>query len=106
MLADEAGESADGGEPLVAGSDSTLTCGLDIGEKTANEISRDIVDVKAVDRFFQRPGDERDQQGEPIAIAVLGVAGKIAFGHHMFQQETPDPWAKQGTVFHGDVSRA
>jgi hypothetical protein len=37
---------------------------------------------------------------------MLGVAGKITFGHDMFQQETPDPRAKQSVVIHGVGSMA
>jgi hypothetical protein len=37
---------------------------------------------------------------------VLGVVGKITFGHDMFLQETPDPRAKQSVVIHGVGSMA
>jgi hypothetical protein len=44
--------------------------------------------------------DERDELAECIAIAVLRVAGEIAFGDDMLHQETPNPGA-ESFVSHG-----
>jgi hypothetical protein len=51
--------------------------------------------MEAIDRFPGLLCDERDELAECVAIAVLGVAGEIAFGNDMLQQETPNPGAKR-----------
>jgi hypothetical protein len=77
-----------------------------MGEKMTNKIRRNIDDIKTIDMLLSRLGDERDQQADSIAIAVLGIASKITFGHDMFQKETPDPRAEQSVVSHGVGSMA
>ena len=51
--------------------------------------------METVDRFLGLLRDERDELSECISIAVLGVAGEIAFSDDMLQQETPNPGAKR-----------
>ena len=41
-LRHKAGEATDGGQPLVAGSDLEAPRGLEVGEKSADEIRREI----------------------------------------------------------------
>ena len=38
---------------------------------------------------------------ERIAVAMLGVAGEIALGDDMLEQEAPSPGAKESFVIHG-----
>jgi hypothetical protein len=65
------------------------------GEKEPDAISGDVDHMEAVDRLPGLLCDERDELTQCIAIAVLGVAGEIAFGDDMLQQETPNPGAKR-----------
>src|SRR5690349_13649914 len=106
MFADKTCEGTDGCKPLVAGGDATVTRGLDIGEKKADRIGRDIHNEKAIQRPVMCLGNEWKQQAQCVAIAVLRIAGKVTFDHNMFQQETPDPWAEQSGVTHGYGSMA
>ena len=50
---------------------------------------------ETVDRSLGLLCDEGDQLAERIAVAMLGVAGEIAFGDDMLQQEAPNPGAKK-----------
>ena len=99
-LRHKAGEGADGSKPLVAGSDLAAPRGLEVGEKSADEIRREIDHSETIDRLFLHPCDERDEQAERVAVAVLGIAGEIAFSDDMFQQKAPYPWAKQRVITH------
>jgi hypothetical protein len=99
MLADEARERTNGGKPLVARGDGAVTGDLDVGEKESDAISGDVDHMETVDRFPGLLRNERNELAKCISIAVLGVAGEIAFGDDMLQQETPNPGAK-GLIRH------
>ena len=48
MLRHKSGEGTDGGKPLVTGGDFAATRGLEIGEKSTDEIGREIDDSETV----------------------------------------------------------
>jgi hypothetical protein len=101
VLADESRQGADGGKALVACGDAAVTGDLNIGEKEPDELSRNIDDRETVDRLFGLLCHKRDQLAECIAVAMLGVAGKIALDYNMLEQEAPNPGAKESFVIHG-----
>jgi hypothetical protein len=101
VLADESRQGADGSEALVAGGNAAVTGSLEIREKEPDELSRDVNDRETIDRLAGLLCHEGDQLAERIAVAMLGVAGKIALGDDMLEQEAPDPRAKEGFVIHG-----
>jgi hypothetical protein len=51
--------------------------------------------MEAVNRLPGLLCDERDELTQCIAIAVLGVAGEIAVGDDLLEEETPNPGAKR-----------
>ena len=100
MLRHKTGEGTDGGKPLVTGRDFTATRGLKIGEESAGEIGREIDDSETIDGLLLYLCDKWDEQAECVAVAVLGIAGEIAFSDDMFQQKATNPWAKRGVLTH------
>jgi hypothetical protein len=85
MFANKARKSSDCGKPLIAGGDATAARCLDIGEKAADEVGRDILQVETVWRLPPLPGDEWNEQPKCIAIALLRVTCEVAFGDNMVQ---------------------
>ena len=73
---------------------------LEIGEKSADEIIREIDDSETIDGFLLYLCDKWDEQAECVAVAVLGIAGEIALSNNMFQQKAADPWAERGVITH------
>jgi len=100
MLSDKAGEGADGGKPLVTGGDLAAARGLEIGEKSADEIRREIDDSETIDGLLLNLCGKWNEQAERVAVAMLGIAREITFSDDMFQQKASDPWAKQGVLTH------
>jgi hypothetical protein len=93
-------------QPLVASGDAASPGGLNVGKKLANEFGRHVDNREAVDRPIPCLADEGNQEGKGVAITVLGIAGEIAFGDDVFQQEPSNPWAEQLVVAHGCNSMA
>ena len=100
MLRHKTGKGTDGGKPLVTGGDFAATRGLEIGEKSTDEIGREIDDSETVDGLLLHLRDKWNEQSERVAVAVLSIAGEIALSDDMFQQKATNPWAKRGVLTH------
>jgi hypothetical protein len=90
---------------LVTSGDFAATRGLKIGEKSTDEIGREIDDSETVDGLLLHLSDKWDEQGERVAVAVLSVAGEIALSDDMFQQKATNPRAKRGVLSSGVRAR-
>ena len=87
------------GQPLVASGNRTVTRLFQIGQEEPHQIRRYIHHRQPIHGWVQLVGDERNQQGESIAVTALRVAGQIAFGYQMFEQKTPHPGPKRVRSF-------
>ena len=96
MLADETGKGMNAAEPLVACAYRAMPLFLHVGQEQAHHLRGEIVHRQTVDPLVQLRGQIGQQQDEHVAVALLGVDGKVAFGHQMFDQESPDPGAQHG----------
>jgi hypothetical protein len=106
VFADKPSQGSYGGEPLVASGGAASPGGLDVGKKLADEFGRHIDDCELLDRAIPYLADEGNQEGNGVTITVLGIAGEIAFGDDVFQQEPSNPRAEQPVVAHGCDSMA
>lgn len=69
-------------------------------KKQACELRREIYDGEAVDWFLELLREERQKQGEHVAIASLSVEGKITLCDQMLKQKAPDPRSEESRVTH------
>src|SRR5450631_4188582 len=93
MHGDESGKSMNGRQALIPGGDSTPSLLLQVTQEQSYAVYRNVDDVQTVNRFAGAPGDIREQQSKRVAIAPLGIPGKVAFAYQVFHQEPADPGA-------------
>src|SRR5262245_6407065 len=105
MARHKAVEGSDGSEPLLAGGESALARGFELGKKAANKIRRYIDQQEAVDGLFPFLGHERNEQAKCVAVAVLSIAREVALSDDMFQQNPSDPSPEQRAVTHEHTPR-
>jgi hypothetical protein len=68
------GESVERGEPLISGGNGATSSLFQVREKLQNDVGRKVVDHELIDVCFTVRGDERQEQTESVAIALLRVA--------------------------------
>src|SRR6516162_984772 len=90
----------DGRQPLVASDLTALAIALQVVQKLADDFRRQLFHGHAIDGAAYLLAGKRQQQCQRVAVAGLGVEGKIALGDQMFQQEPPDPRTKQALILH------
>jgi hypothetical protein len=73
VLADEACQRVDHGEPLIARRYATPTRPLQVLEEKLYALWSDPLNRKLIDLFAHGTGDEWDEQGERIAVTALSV---------------------------------
>ena len=81
---DESGEGADCRQALIAGGHGAAALGFQIGEELKHARRRKVAHREAIDRLADLGADERQQQREGVAVALLRVGGEIALGDDMF----------------------
>jgi len=67
-------ESMERGKPLISSGNGTTSSLFQVREKLQNDIGRKVVDHELIDVCFAVRGDERQEQTESIAIALLSVS--------------------------------
>ena len=87
---DEAGEGADRRQALVAGLRGAAAVILDMVEELSHAPGREIVHRKPLDRLTGLGADEREKEGEGVAVTLLRVAGEVALGDDVFGQEAAE----------------
>src|SRR5215831_5307435 len=95
----KASQRVDGRQSLVAGSSRTLSGLLQMGEKGANQIRRQVHYREPVHRFAQLFSCKWKEKEKRIAVAALRVARQVAFVHEVFEEKAPNPDAEE--VTHG-----
>ena len=90
----------DRGQPLVPGSDATAPLLLQIAQELPYVVSRHVMDGQAIDRLSGALGDSREQQPQGVAVAPLGIAGKVPFAGDVFRQEPANPRSQQRNFMH------
>ena len=91
-----------GRKPLVTGYASLhLAITFQMIQEFASDCRCQLFHCHTINGATSLPACKRQQQFKGVSIAGLGVAGKIAFGHQMLQQETTDPRAKEVLILHG-----
>ena len=98
---DEAGEGADRRQALVAGLRGAAAVILDMVEELSHAPGREIVHRKPLDRLTGLGADEREKEGEGVAVTLLRVAGEVALGDDVFGQEAAEPGAEGAWITHG-----
>src|SRR5271166_3163430 len=93
VLADEARQSVDGGQPLIARGDRAFPLLLQLVEKLPHAVGRHVGYGQAIDRFAGATGDSREQQPQSITVAPLRVPGEVSLADQVFHQESSNPWA-------------
>ena len=93
VLSDEARQSMNRGQPLVASGNRTLPRLFQVGQEAPHQVRRQIDHVKSIDGSIQFVGNERNQQRKGITVAALRVTCEIALRHQVFEQEAPYPGA-------------
>ncbi len=102
---DEACEGADRRQPLVAGLHGAAAVILEIVEELAHVPGREVLHRDPFDWLAGLGADERQQECEGIAVALLCVAGEVALGDDVFGQEAAQPGAERAGITHGLLLR-
>jgi len=89
--------------PLVLSAAEALARYID--QELADDLRRQLFHGHSIHGAASLFAGKRQQQCQRVAVAGLGVAGKIALGDQMFQQEPPDPRTKQALILHGRLHR-
>src|ERR1700733_5589883 len=87
-------------KPLVASDLAAFAVTLQVIKEVADNCRRQVLDGHAIDGAAPLSTGEWQQQRQSIAVAGLGVAGEIALGHQMFQQEPTNPRAQKAFILH------
>ena len=74
-------QGTDSSKPSIAGGNTAVSRGLEIGEKATNKIRRNIDYGETVHGCLPFLGHKGDKQSERISVAVLSVAREIAFAN-------------------------
>ena len=98
---DEAREGTDRRQPLVAGLRGAAAVILDMVEELSHAPGREIVYREPLDRRAGPGADEREKEGEGVAVTLLRVAGEVALGDDVFGQEAAEPGAEGAWITHG-----
>jgi hypothetical protein len=96
MFSDETGKGMNPAEPLVACADRAVPLFFHMRQKETHHLRGEIVHRQTVDPLVYLAGQIGQQQYEHVAVAFLGIDGKVAFGHQMFGQESTDPGTEHG----------
>lgn len=78
VFAHETGKGVNRGEPLVAGRSRAVPGSLEVSQKLADKIDREIQDGQSIDGPVKFAGGERQEQAERVAIAELRIACEVA----------------------------
>jgi hypothetical protein len=62
------------GKPLIPSGKGTTSSLFQVREKLQNDVGREVVDHELINVCFAVRGDERQEQTESIAIALLCVS--------------------------------
>ena len=72
-----------------------------MGEELKYAPGHEIVHRKPVDRLAGLGSGERQQECEGVPVTLLRVAGEIALGDDVFEQEPAQPGAERAELTHG-----
>ena len=97
---DEAREGADHRQSLITGLDGAPAVVLEMVEELPHAPGREILHREPLDRFAGLGADERQQEGEGVAVALLRVAGEVALGDDVFGQEAAEPGTERAGITH------
>ena len=70
-------------------------------EELPHVLGREVVHREPLDRLAGSGADEREQEGEGVAVALLRVAGEVALGDDVFGQEAAALGAEGTRITHG-----
>ncbi len=96
MFADEAGQRMNAAEPLISCADRAVALFFHVRQEQAHHLRGEIIHGQAVDPLVDLGGQIGQQQDEHVAVAPLGIDGKVTFARQMFDQEAPDPRTQIG----------
>src|SRR5580658_9662321 len=78
VLADEACQSVDGSQPLVASGNRAFPLLLQLVEKLPHAIGRHVGYGQAIDRFAGAASDGRKQQPQSVTVTPLRVPSEVS----------------------------
>lgn len=93
-------QRVDHGKPLVARHATAMPIAFEVIKELTNNRRRQILDCHSVDGMSGAGTGERQQQGQRVTVAGLGVAREIAFGHQVLQEEASNPGANKLPIIH------
>src|SRR5439155_2649370 len=91
VLADEAGQSMNGGQPLVASRNAAVSGSFDVTEKVSHQLRRHVDHRESIHWLVQVDRYKGNEQAQGIAVTAPRVAGEVAFADQVLEQESPDP---------------
>ena len=96
----------DGCEALVACGYAAPAGFLQMLQKLPDVFGRKMIYFKLIHGFVHLASDERDEQCQGIAIALLRISSQIAFANQMLEEETPHPRPEPGLSHNAPSGRA
>ena len=91
VRSDEASQSADGGQALIACGYCTMAYLLDMTEKTEDVRCTDLLHRQLVKGLVALASDERQEKTQRIAVAQLRLTREITFADEVLEEEAADP---------------